>query len=317
SGMATAHVNVTFQKVLPQYRSLNAIIVMTGGNDVWGWLEVGAPSAYRPSPVPITDTCFVCPGRRFSWSPRSSALNLVRREAMIRWLKPIHVRQNTGRWLGRARLMRAHAREIRNSVGDLQEMLAYFESNFRELLGNAKRYSRRVVVALQPWFEKEHYTPEELAHLWSGGMGNPHRGDNVTVYYSLEVCSQLLNLVNERAVKIADELGVAHLDLMPVLEPSLENYYDFIHFTPAGAGLVAEAIARFLLRSERSQQEAAWRDATATRPLNQDPGAGLRPGQLEEEDGSYEKMPGHLCDGLHLPAFRQPPSGGRDQILWG
>ncbi len=49
----------------------------------------------------------------------------------------------------------------------------------------------------------------------------------------------LLSLVNDRAVTIADELGIEHLDLMSVLTPSLENYYDFTHFTPAGARVVA------------------------------------------------------------------------------
>lgn len=253
SGTASAHLNVTFQKVLPQYRSLNAIIVMAGGNDVWNWLQVGAPSAYRPSPASITETCFTCPGRRFSWNPRSTALNQARKEVMIRWLKPVNIRQNTGRWMGRARLMRTNAREIRNSVDDPREMLANFESNFREALVNAKRYARRVIVALQPWFAKEHYTPEELAHMWSGGMGNPYRGDKITIYYTLEVCCRLLSLVNDRAVKIADELGIEHLDLMPVLTPGLENYYDFIHFTPAGARVVAEALARFFLRLRGDQ----------------------------------------------------------------
>ncbi|MGC8495329.1 MAG: SGNH/GDSL hydrolase family protein [Syntrophobacteraceae bacterium] len=245
SGTASAHLNVTFQKVLPQYRSLDATIVMVGGNDVWDWLRVGAPSEYRPSPVSITETCFLCPGRRFFWSPRRSALNLMRREAMLRWLKPIYVRQNTGRWMGRARLMRANAVEIRNSTGDPRQMLDHFGKNFRELLLQAKRYSRRVVVALQPWFGRQHYTPEEQAHLWSGGMGDPFRGDNISVYYSLEVCCRLMGLVNERAVEIADDLGSAYVDLMTAVSPSLENYYDFIHFTPAGARVVAEALARF------------------------------------------------------------------------
>lgn len=63
----------------------------------------------------------------------------------------------------------------------------------------------------------------------------------------------LLSLVNDRAVTIADELGIEHLDLMSVLTPSLENYYDFTHFTPAGARVVAEALARFFLRLRGDQ----------------------------------------------------------------
>jgi lysophospholipase L1-like esterase len=251
SGTASAHLNITFQNVLPQYGHLDLVIIMVGGNDVWDWLQRGAPAVYTPSPAAITDTCFICPGRPFGWKLRVSALGQLLREIRMRWLHPVNVRHNTGRWVGKARSMRARAKEIRNSVPDPKDMLANFERNFRELLTTAKVHSGRVLVALQPWFEKNQYTLEEISHFWSGGMGDPYRGDEVTVFYSLEVCSQLMRLMNLRAVKVADELGVDYLNLMPLLEPSLKNYYDFIHFTPAGAAVAAEAIAETLLRSKR------------------------------------------------------------------
>ncbi len=251
SGTASAHLNITFQKVLPQYRHLNLIIIMVGGNDVWDWLQRGAPTVYSPSPVPITDTCFICPGRPFGWKLRESALSQLLREIRMRSLHPINIRHNTARWVGKARAMRARAKEIRNSVPDPKDMLANFERNFRELLNTAKVHSDRVLVVLQPWFEKNQYTSEEVSHFWSGGVGDPYRGDEVTVFYSLEVCSQLMRLMNLRAVKVADDLGVEHLNLIPLLEPSLKTFYDFIHFTPAGAAAVAEAIAETLLRSRR------------------------------------------------------------------
>lgn len=257
SGTASAHLNITFQKVLPQYRHLNLIIIMVGGNDIWDWLQRGAPALYTPSPVPITDACFICPGRSFGWKPRVSALNQLRKGIRIRLLHPINIRHNTARWVGEARAMRARATEIRNSVPDPKDMLANFEHNFRELLNTAKMHSDRVLVVLQPWFEKNHYTSEEVSHFWNGGMGDPYRGDEVTVFYSLEVCSQLMRLMNIRAVKVADDLGVEHLDLIPLLEPSLKTYYDFIHFTPAGAAVVAEAIAETLLRLH-SETGGAW-----------------------------------------------------------
>jgi lysophospholipase L1-like esterase len=249
SGTASAHLNITLQKVLPQYRYLNSIVIMVGGNDVWDWLEIGAPAVYARS-VSITDTCFICPGRPFAWNPRMSALNQLRREILVRLSNPVNVRHNTGRWVGEARSMRAQATEIRESVADPKDMLANFERNFGELLGIANRHSDHVLVALQPWFEKKHYTPEERSHFWSGGMGDPYRGDKVTVFYSLEICSQLMRLINLRAAKVADELGIEHLDLMTFMEPSLKEFYDFIHFTPVGARVVAEVIAESLLGHE-------------------------------------------------------------------
>jgi hypothetical protein len=52
-------------------------------------------------------------------------------------------------------------------------------------------------------------------------------------------------------VKMADELCIDRLNLMPIVETSLKNYYDFIHFTPSGAGVVAEAVAGSLIRNKK------------------------------------------------------------------
>jgi hypothetical protein len=79
-------------------------------------------------------------------------------------------------------------------------------------------------------------------------MGDPYRGDKVTVFYSLEVCPELMRRLNLGAGKIADELGIECLELMRSLRPSLDHYYDYIQFTPAGARVVAETIAQTVLR---------------------------------------------------------------------
>jgi hypothetical protein len=44
------------------------------------------------------------------------------------------------------------------------------------------------------------------------------------------------------------ELEVEQLELMPILEPSLKNYYDWLHLTPAAARTVARAVASAILR---------------------------------------------------------------------
>ena len=59
--------------------------------------------------------------------------------------------------------------------------------------------------------------------------------------------NRVMGLVDERAVEIARALGVEHLDIRAVLEPSLTNYYDFVHFTPAGSAVVARTVAAALV----------------------------------------------------------------------
>jgi len=46
---------------------------------------------------------------------------------------------------------------------------------------------------------------------------------------------------------VADAVGVEQLDLMPLVECTLKNYYDFCHFTPAGALAVAQAVAAAII----------------------------------------------------------------------
>ena len=41
---------------------------------------------------------------------------------------------------------------------------------------------------------------------------------------------------------MSDALQVEHLDLMPILDPSLATFYDGLHLTPEGARAVAAAV---------------------------------------------------------------------------
>ena len=59
-------------------------------------------------------------------------------------------------------------------------------------------------------------------------------------------------LMDACAARVADELGVEHINLMPVLDPSLDTYYDFFHLTPAGARVVAATVAGTLVQAERA-----------------------------------------------------------------
>jgi hypothetical protein len=72
--------------------------------------------------------------------------------------------------------------------------------------------------------------------------------EQVTTFYSGEILSELMALLDRRAARVATELGVEQLDLMPILERSLKTYYDFFHLTPHGARAVAAAVNAAILR---------------------------------------------------------------------
>jgi hypothetical protein len=243
SGVGSEALDLIFRKVLPRYPRLQLIVIMVGATDVLRWLEQGAPES--PAPVRV-DEVFRChPEGSFGWKVSSLAsAELLRRERRRR-LKPVERRDNVGRWIANARTMRAQATEIRRVVPDPSPMLRSFRQHFPRLVEQAKTHADRVLIVRQPWFDKA-FTPEEAAHMWHGAAGQVWR-DNVKTFYSAEVCSKLMRVVDAHAAVMAAALGVEQIDLMPWLDRSLSTYYDAFHLTPTGARAVAALVAAAIL----------------------------------------------------------------------
>jgi lysophospholipase L1-like esterase len=250
SGVGSQALDLILRRVLPRYPRLQTIIILVGASDVLHWLELGAPPA-PPTAVRTSDVFRCHPELTFGWRPNRLALVELLLRMRQRWLRPVQVHAHTCRWVAKARAMRARAAEIRSEVPDPSPMLAHFDLHFRRALRTAKAHADRVIVVRQPWFDK-HCTPEEAALMWHGGIGQSWRED-VTAFYSLEVLSRLMALVDARAARTAHEVGVEQLDLMPIVEPSAKTYYDFFHATPAGARTIAAAVAASVLRQMRAE----------------------------------------------------------------
>ena len=244
SGVGSEALDLIFDRVLPRYPRLQLIIIFIGVTDVLRWLEHGAPRALPP--VRTADVFRCHPEGPFGWKPKELAAVELLLRARRRWLRPIQVHERAGRWYQEARAMRTRAKEIRRVMPDPTPMLNRFEFHFRRVIEKAAAHADRVLVVRQPWFDKE-YSKEEAAHMWHGGAGQVWR-EEVTTYYSFEVVSRLMALLDARAACVAKALDVEQLDLMPMLERSLNTYYDWAHATPAGARAIATAIAAAILR---------------------------------------------------------------------
>jgi lysophospholipase L1-like esterase len=244
SGVGSEALDLIFDRALPGYPRLQLIIIMVGVTDVLRWLEQGTPQVLTP--IRAADVFRCNPEASFGWKPAELAVGELLRRARRRWLRPAVVYTRAGRWVAEARAMRARAKVIRTACADPTPMLDQFEVHFRRLVCRAKAHADRVLVVRQPWFDKD-FSPEEAASMWHGGEGQAWR-EEVTTYYSFEVFSRLMALVDARAAALADALAIEQLDLMPRLEPSLATYYDGLHVTPAGARAVAAAVAAAVLR---------------------------------------------------------------------
>ena len=252
SGVGSAELDRILECLLPQYRRLDAILIMVAASDVYHWLEEGAPPARPPSAVP-EDMLFAChPAHRFGWKPSRWALTEVARRLRRTWSSQVQVKKQAGSWFAAARRMRAEAKDVRTEMPDPSLMLSNFERYFTSLVRRAQAHADRVIIMRQPWFEKD-YTAEERARFWHGGAGKPWK-EKVTCYFSLEVVNRLLSMVEARVVTVAEALGVPHLDLRPVLNGGLRHYYDHDHYTAAGAALVASTVATALTRGRASPE---------------------------------------------------------------
>jgi lysophospholipase L1-like esterase len=260
SGVGSEALDLILARVLPRYPRLSAIVILVGASDVLRWLEEGAPPA--PSTLPGTADLFRChPEGPFGWKPQASAVAELLRRGRQRVLRPVHAHQHAGRWIAKARAMCANARIVRTTMPDAGPMLDHFDTCFRRVVQKAIAHADRVVVVRQSWFDKATaLTPEEASHMWHGGVGQAWCED-VTTYYSIDVTSKLMALLDARAARVAEELEVEQIDLRAILEPTLATYYDFFHLTPSGAHAVASAVARVLVgeRIERTIDSASPR----------------------------------------------------------
>ena len=246
SGVGSEALDLMLARVLPRYPRLAAIVILVGASDVLRWLEEGAPPS--PSSAPAESELFKChPAGPFGWTPSASAIAELLRRARRRVLRPVQVSQRVGKWIAKARRMRAGAKVIRWAMPDPAPMLDHFDKYFRRVVQRAKAHADRVVVVRQSWFDKEPLTAEETSHMWHGGVGQAWC-EEVTTFYSIDVTSRLMARLDARVERLATELDVEQIDLRAILEPSLATYYDFFHLTPSGAHAVASAVARTLVR---------------------------------------------------------------------
>jgi hypothetical protein len=249
SGIGSEALDLILQRILPRYPRLQTLVLLVGASDVLRWLEQGAPPS-APAAASTSDVFMCHPELDFRWRPARLALLELARRWRRRVLRPVVTHQRAGSWIGRARAMRARARVIRTSVTDPQPMLDHFDRHFRGALQTAMAHADRVIVVRQPWFDRD-LTADEATQMWHGGVGHAWK-EEVTVYYSHEVLARLMTLLDERAARVASDMGVEQIDLRPAVPPTLDTYYDFFHLTPAGAHLAAPAIASTILRRAAS-----------------------------------------------------------------
>ena len=232
--------------ILPRYERLDAILIMVGASDIVSWLGEKMPAKLRESAVPSGNIFEQHPDGPWSFSLKNTALWQLVSTQHRRLLRPLTVAPKSGDWLHRVRAMRAGATQMIDESADPTPMLDRFEKWLRAIVTLCASKTRRVVIVRQPWLG-DTGSPHLEKMLWNFGIGRPYKED-VKVYCTPALAARLMELADARTARVAADLGVHQIDLIPVLERSARTYYDFLHFTPVGAEVVGRVVAELLAR---------------------------------------------------------------------
>jgi lysophospholipase L1-like esterase len=223
---------------------LEAVVLMVGASDLVRWFELGAPTEPWVDTAPLSHLFGQHPEGPFGWGLGSLALRALAARAQRRFFPREESRSRVGKRLADLRKARAAAEPKLDTIADPTLMLERFGTDLGALIDDLKSVAKTVVVARQPWFDKE-LTPDEERWMWNFGQGEIYAG-GVQTYYSHRLVRELMRKIADRAGEVARTHGAIDLDIPSQLDPSLDNYYDFLHFTPQGAKRVAELVAHYL-----------------------------------------------------------------------
>lgn len=151
-----------------------------------------------------------------------------------------------GKNLKRWRTNRANALRIRNRLPDMTAALNEYGRNLRRIITAALDRGARILLITQPSLWRSDLSDEERRQLWWGGIGDFQREGARAEFYSVAALEEGMALYNRELIDICLEQHVDCLDLAGQVPKDIRAFYDGVHFTEAGARVVAREIAGFV-----------------------------------------------------------------------
>jgi hypothetical protein len=250
SGFTNEALGYLVPRVLDRVGPIDVLTITTGTSAVNAWTKAGTPP-FAQSPGRAWDDIHWHSETGWGLAPTTCALAEIVRRIQHWRTRPVIALRNTGGALAAGRRARMHAAEMREVTPDPQAWVADYEASLAALVQAASRYADRVVLLRQSWFDAPHPTAQEQSQFWHGFVGDSPAGDR-KIFYSYEAFSRLMAETDAANIRVARRLGIETIRLADAVAPTLENYYDQIHYTPAGARRVAAFVAQYLLHSRHS-----------------------------------------------------------------
>lgn len=118
----------------------------------------------------------------------------------------------------------------------------YTRNNVRELIRMAREYGVTPVFLPQPML----YEDTPYWRTIDGGLAWERRPDRT---YSAATVWRMVDTANHDIMEVCAEEGVLCYDLASAIPHSPEMFYDQAHLSEAGAAMIADSVAAFLLRN--------------------------------------------------------------------
>ena len=230
SGHSTRNHLSQLPHLLTKHPSLDAVLILIGGNDFLYYLahiDFPAPS------IPFYKKTGIWSFGRYL----KQQFDLHRKI----WAVDYKTGQSHANW----RKNRQSAAII-HELPDLENGISEYKKNINQIVDLAERRSVRIIFLTQPSMWQLDLSPELQALLWMGWRKHLNSGH----YYSAEMLAEGMKKYNDALLEICEQKKLECIDLARLLPKNTTVFYDDLHFNEAGAAQIAAVIKNYLLRSK-------------------------------------------------------------------
>jgi lysophospholipase L1-like esterase len=269
SGLNARDHVVEAKYLLPQYPSIDAVVVLVGINDLTVALAQGDDYA-RPPPIhqpeaeqrQIRRAFAITPGPLHrpqtemlmaSGAPWYKGTALYQLAKRVRYAVAARlntsdlIQDDSGRSYEAWRERRRNAPQYRDNLPDLGAALAEYAATLNAMIDIAEARDVHMVLVTQPTLWHAGLSPTASNRLWLGGVGR-FQQEQAETYFTVRALSEAMARFNATLLDVCESRELECLDLANRVPRDTSVFYDDAHFTELGARTVARELARFLAR---------------------------------------------------------------------
>lgn len=246
SGLSMRHHVLQARILTEEHPEIDAVIVLTGVNDLLHHLDRGLPTT---TPDEVRREAFL----QFPDSAHRPFLN-SRILYLIGQLnaeeKPVpvaHVQDDAGKIYDKWRRHRQQAEADSNFVAEPVAPALLHLRGLEELSELRKSRDIDLLLLTQPVMWHPWISKYRRQYFWMGGTGD-YQSEPGHAYYSVEALAKAMTAMNENLRADARNLSLTVFDIAQPLSGDTTVFYDDCHFNEHGARQMATRIAQFWLQ---------------------------------------------------------------------